>query len=381
MTMTRAKEDDGAKKSSEVSNPNSPVERDRQRVLRAEHAWRLRIVLATIPTVLMMLLIFVRVAVPGEELRYAMRDSFVLFILFTPENFAVIVFALALTGLGGFLMLYLQTGFRKDYTSTYTLTEHRSSEPQSNIMRTSTEPDEKVGSGIAELSLRMDVLESKYMSTRVVVDEDDRRKLVEDLAQRVESDSSNQVIAGIKRQLFMESLESDVESTTLHRLGRELDALSFRGNLNLTLGVIITVAGIGFLIHFVLYRQVPVNGQTSPLWYLAQYFPRLSLIILIEIFAYFFLRLYKSSLAEIKYFQNEMTNVESRTLALRAARASEDKETLAKILLRIAETERNYMKKDETTVDLELAKTDREQSAGFAKQVADLLSIKTSQSG
>jgi len=45
--------------------------------------------------------------------------------------------------------------------------------------------------------------------------------------------------------------------------------------------------------------------------------------MLIELFAYFFLKLYKSDLSEIKYFQNELTNVEMRYAAVRLADAGD----------------------------------------------------------
>lgn len=40
---------------------------------------------------------------------------------------------------------------------------------------------------------------------------------------------------------------------------------------------------------------------------------------MIELFAYFFLSLYRTSLQKIKYFQNELTNIEAKQIALRAA--------------------------------------------------------------
>jgi hypothetical protein len=40
---------------------------------------------------------------------------------------------------------------------------------------------------------------------------------------------------------------------------------------------------------------------------LTEFSPRLSLVIVVELFAYFFLGLYKSNLQEIKYFQRHST--------------------------------------------------------------------------
>ena len=41
--------------------------------------------------------------------------------------------------------------------------------------------------------------------------------------------------------------------------------------------------------------------------------------IFIEVFSFFFLKLYKSGLADILYYQNELTNLESKFLALELA--------------------------------------------------------------
>jgi hypothetical protein len=47
--------------------------------------------------------------------------------------------------------------------------------------------------------------------------------------------------------------------------------------------------------------------------------PRLSIAILIEVFAYFFLKLYRRTLDDIKYFQIQITTVEQRALAVSIA--------------------------------------------------------------
>ena len=89
----------------------------------------------------------------------------------------------------------------------------------------------------------------------------------------------------------------------------EVSALSRRGNLNLSLGIATTIIGLIILGYFVLeIDSIPEDKMA----FIAHFIPRLSLVVLIEVFAYFFLKLYKSSLSEIKYFQNEMTNAEAK---------------------------------------------------------------------
>jgi hypothetical protein len=73
---------------------------------------------------------------------------------------------------------------------------------------------------------------------------------------------------------------------------------------------------------------------------------RISLVAFIEIFAYFFLRLYRYSIFEIKYFQNETTNAEFRVVALEAALLTEDKEIIKKICADMSKTERNFISEE-----------------------------------
>jgi len=74
-----------------------------------------------------------------------------------------------------------------------------------------------------------------------------------------------------------------------------------------------------------------------PWIFLEHFLPRVSLVILVEVFAYFFLRLYKESLDDIKYFQTEITRVEMKTLALTVATELKDSEATRMLLTRFAE--------------------------------------------
>lgn len=155
-----------------------------------------------------------------------------------------------------------------------------------------------------------------------------------------------------------------------NRLLKELDSLSWRGNVNLTVGAIATIIGV-ILLGFSVFSEVTTNKDV---WSFVSHFaPRLTLVILIEIFAFFFLSLYKSSLAEIKYFQNELTNIESKLLALQAAIVHGDKKTVADIIAKLAATERNHvLTKGQTTVELEKAKMEQD-TENMVKHLASFI--------
>lgn len=161
---------------------------------------------------------------------------------------------------------------------------------------------------------------------------------------------------------------------TINRLKDELFSLSKRGNLNLSIGIMITVVGLGLLGMFVLSFS---NSQKDMATFFMDFFPRISLVLLIEIFAYFFLSLYKSSLSEIKYFQNEITSMESKYLALKVALESSEKESINYVVEQLAKSERNFiLEKGQSTVDLERAKNDQAATSDILGKVASIFGNK-----
>ena len=73
--------------------------------------------------------------------------------------------------------------------------------------------------------------------------------------------------------------------------------------------------GLSYMGTFALLSPTEYTTWTALTGY---YVPRLSVVVFLQVFAYFFLRLYRSGIYEIKYFQNEITNVQARVLALQS---------------------------------------------------------------
>ena len=107
-----------------------------------------------------------------------------------------------------------------------------------------------------------------------------------------------------------------VYGDTRDRLGREVESLTRRANINLIIGSLTTFLAAILLVYIVLGSEVHQGDLNTFVWH---YVPRLFVVIFIEVFSFFFLRLYKSSLSDIKYFQNEITNIDSKSLALETA--------------------------------------------------------------
>jgi hypothetical protein len=146
------------------------------------------------------------------------------------------------------------------------------------------------------------------------------------------------------------------------RLESEVQNLAKRGNINLILGMSTTLTGLGILGYSVF--NAPDLKTTIEL--ASHFIPRISLVLLIEVFAYFFLKLYKQSLSEIKYFQNEITNIESKFLGLRLSTESNETECIKSVVSNLISTERNFvLEKGQTTIELEKIKDDQQQRANL----------------
>ena len=156
------------------------------------------------------------------------------------------------------------------------------------------------------------------------------------------------------------------------RLVNELKNIGKRANTNLIIGSIITIVGWGLLLWFV----IDVSQQKLSGWLLLNAFiPRISIVILIEMFSYFFLNLYKDSIDRIKYYQNELTNIESRKIAILACIAiDKDNVHKASVIERLLQVERNIVqKKNETTIDIEKMKVDNSTFKQIVSTINDIV--------
>lgn len=164
------------------------------------------------------------------------------------------------------------------------------------------------------------------------------------------------------------------------RLGDEISNLTRRANLNLVVGTATTMLAVIGLIFVVFWSPLDLTNVEKDLYawkIVAHYVPRLSLIIFVEIFAYFFLRLYKSCLVDIKYYQNELTNVELKMVSLKTALASQEQDTVKMVIAELSKTERNsILKKDETTIELEKFKAEHTGSKEFLDKLSELVKLK-----
>ncbi|MBO1466995.1 hypothetical protein J4H00_01040 [Enterobacter ludwigii] len=201
--------------------------------------------------------------------------------------------------------------------------------------------------------------EEKYQITS-----DERHEILESLRSNILTESSSALMKEIELK-YSESIKADnqlnrvreqLEGTRL-RLRGEIAALGRRGNVNLVIGVLTTIVAVGILANTVLNLELKLPSETL----IAHLAPRITLSLFIEVFSFFFLKLYKSGLSEIKYFQNELTNVEMKFISLDICLRGKNTELISDVVSEFSKTERNFiLNKGQTTVEIERGKLDNE---------------------
>lgn len=164
---------------------------------------------------------------------------------------------------------------------------------------------------------------------------------------------------------------NDSLKNSLERLNTEIINTSRRSNLNLVIGIVSTFFAI-FGFTTVLYLT---NAMTTDV--ISYFLPRIGLVIFVQIFAYFFLRLYKKGMEDIKYYQNEVTNVESKISAIEYSLVYEPTPEIQKTIVELLmKNERNAILKGKyTTHSLEMEKLNND--SNFDKLFDMLKNLRT----
>ncbi len=169
-----------------------------------------------------------------------------------------------------------------------------------------------------------------------------------------------------------EPLKQELKATKL-RLLDEVAALTRRGNLNLVIGGFTTILAVVLLGYVVLTAEITPLTLDSFLWH---YAPRITISIFIQIFSFFFLKLYRNSLEDIKYFQNELTNLDSKFIALEAAMSVGNLEITANAIEKLSSTDRNArLQKGESTVALEILREENRSLSNMLNSAKELINL------
>ena len=151
------------------------------------------------------------------------------------------------------------------------------------------------------------------MNKRMKIVQEIKRQIQEGLSSEVVNELNNNYSTFKLKMDFFEKLEEDFDLVK-RRLFTEVEKLSSRANLNLAIGAGASLVAIIILGVTVWVKPEELIKTSDIISYLL---PRVSLVIFIEIFAFFFLRLYKTTLGDIKYYQNELTNIDFKVIGIK----------------------------------------------------------------
>lgn len=193
---------------------------------------------------------------------------------------------------------------------------------------------------IIKLKQEMDLLKDKISGVSNLSRED----LSNEIMERLKDDAIETYLESVKDKIIKNEYRYSIHTftkKTLSRIQNQITESNKRGNWNLTFGILFAVTG-GFVLYTFISNDNFLTYDIKNIeTFLISFLPRISIIILIEVFSYFFLRLYKLSIDDVKYFQNEMTNLETKFLALEVAIHSSDKDRIDLCITDLLSVERN----------------------------------------
>ena len=177
----------------------------------------------------------------------------------------------------------------------------------------------------------------------------------------------------LKDELKYKSLEEELYSIK-SRIDRETARITRNGNINLTIGFFTTFMAIFFLGYSLLGVSHTTETTQS---FIFHFVPRFTLSLFIELFSFFFLRIYKKNLDDIKYLNNERTNIDLKLVALKTSIIHNDSDSLKVVLNDLSKTERNFiLQKDESTVDIEKNKIEKLSTDKLLESIVQIVNRK-----
>lgn len=202
-----------------------------------------------------------------------------------------------------------------------------------------------------------------------------RDRLLEE--QRIEDEKGKTLgVEGAERDKSVERI-NDLISLATTRLRTEIELLSKRANIYIVFGSAMTLAA-GVVLYLTvqdvlgLYSagDLAMRAEVTAVDMLSMA-TRFSVVIFIEVFAFYYLRLYKGLGEDIRFYQNEITNIEMKILSMFVAESEDSKNSL---VCELAKTERNFIiSNKQTTIDLERRKRDFDVIKSSADSVVKII--------
>lgn len=215
-------------------------------------------------------------------------------------------------------------------------------------------------------------------------------KIAKSISERLESKLYNLIINKLNNKLykyidqkykkqmsikFRLDVISDQKEKLSYRIEKEIKCTAERSRLNLFYGISVSFFGIVFLILSIFNSyssSVVYNDEVNFFRMLI----RFSVVISTQVLGFFFLRIYKSSMIEIKYFQNELTNIELIFSALLAAISENNGKLVEQMCVKMASTERNFiLKKGETTIGIKEYEFSEDKDEKYFNKISNIINM------
>lgn len=294
----------------------------------------------------------------------------------SPDVYFLSVVAIVLFSVAAFLFYYLNRS--------------RASQPENpgidlNLVLQRIAEIRQPMSGIDEIRKELSRIQSEMAglatSQRSEINAEERAAIITAIVNNINSTINDEFLKGIDAKYSSSILKSNESNGLLthfenlkDRLLRAIEYLEQRGNVNLIIGIVTTLGAVAGL-YYIVFQTGPVNFDDK--WQIiGHYVPRISFVVFVEVFAYFFLRLYKSNVEDVKYYHNELTNIDAKLIGLRSALLIGDDVSAKTIMTSLSKTERNYvLRRGETTSDLERAKLEGKGINDSLKQILGIFKI------
>lgn len=234
-----------------------------------------------------------------------------------------------------------------------------------------------LGYRLQELEARLEARDANIskMLKSATGDTVDLAALSKQLKDSIIEQGASEVLEEVRARVakdYEQTVLAEILEAPQKRLEQEIAELRRRSNVNLFIGIVLGLAGLAIL-GWVAFRDSSTS-VVSNVDFLRAHVPRISLGILVEFLAYFFLRLYKAAAAEVRYYHNELTNHESRMTAVELTWMRGDQAAITGLITSMLAIERNFiLTKEQTTSDLEARKLEVQANEAVIRSLTDVI--------
>ncbi len=208
--------------------------------------------------------------------------------------------------------------------------------------------------------------------TNLVITDDEKRQLFHEIVENVKSEVGNQfetTFTPNPESYRYKEVKKNFERIQ-DRINSEINSLNRKSNVNLGIGVTTTFAAILILFYanYIMVDKEFTDWQQFFFFFI----PKVSIAIFLEIFSFYFLAIYKANLNEIKYYQNELSDIDFKNMVYQSALLTENYnvEELGNKL--ITSNRNSILKGDELTIDLKRTQVENELLKDFLNKMPNV---------